>query len=112
MKNRQRVNAAKILADVSQEEAFHLHTDIGAYTGKFATSLANLAEMLETVDLKTIEFHVERKDLENWIKHLGDNILAMQVARLRKRKITGENLRIKLIEITKRRVDKLRAMLE
>ena len=110
-KNIQRIDASKILAPVSRDEAFHFHTDFGAYTEKFATSLVNFCEMLEIIDLKAIEFHVEREDFEKWIRHLGDYTLAAQVGKLRERKIKGEDLRRKLIEIIKRRINKLRSML-
>ena len=100
----------KILSDVPVENAFYFHSDIDSYTGKNVSSLAAFCDALRDIDIKSIEFHLKNGDFERWIKFLGDNILAMQLAKLRKRDLTGENLRDKIYAVVKRRLDKLRSI--
>jgi hypothetical protein len=106
--SRVKEKASRILMELPVENAFHFHTTIGGYTQKYATSLNRFGELLKEIDLRSIEFHLERKDFENWIKHLGDDVLALQVAKLRNKKLTGEALRSKLAEIVEKRYKKLR----
>jgi len=86
-------SASKILRTVSLPEAFHFFTDIGQYTGKSATSLADFSEKVKIVQLKSIEFHFKRGDFERWIREtLGDEYLAGEIGRIDK-STQGEALR-------------------
>ena len=96
----------KILSDVSLEKAFHFHTGIGMYTGKYATSLVHFSRILEQIDSKSIEFHLTRKDFENWIRFLGDNALSLQLAKLRKKNVAGEKLRAEVLKVVRARLDR------
>jgi hypothetical protein len=104
--------ARKILSDVPVENVFHFYTDIDVHTGKHTSNLALFCDALKDVDTKSIEFHLKNGDFERWIKFLGDNMLALQIAKLRKRNLTGENLRDKIHGIVKRRIDKLRSSMK
>jgi hypothetical protein len=101
------VEASKILADVPPENAFYFYTGIGSYTGKYATNLLQFYEILKNIDVKSLEFHVEREDFENWLRFLGDIVLSLQIARIRKKRYMGENLRAKICEVVKNRYEKL-----
>jgi len=86
-------SVSKILGTVSTTEAFHFFTDIGQYTGKSATSLADFSEKLKMVQLKSIEFHFGRGDFERWIREtLGDEYLANGISKI-DRSVHGEALR-------------------
>lgn len=104
-----KAEATKILLDVKPENAFVFSLGEGAFTGQSALNLSQLGEMLKTIDLKSIEFHLQRKDFENWIKYLGDNILVLQVAKIRKMPFDGE-IRGKLVEVIGKRIAKLKAL--
>lgn len=108
--SRVKEKASRILMELPVEKAFHFHTTIGGYTQKYATSLNRFGELLREIDISSLEFHLERKDFENWIKHLGDYVLALQIAKLRNKKLTGEALRSKLVETVEKRCKKLREM--
>lgn len=81
---------------VPYQEGFRFSTGIGNYTGQVATSLEDFTEMLRTVDLKSIDFHMERHDFEKWIRDVfGDERLAQIVNRMAV--FQGENRRHELI---------------
>ena len=105
-----KAEAAKILLNVKPENAFLFSLGEGAFTGKSALNLSQLCEVLKTVDLKSIDFHLHRRDFENWIKYLGDNILALQMAKISKMPFDGEEIRRKIVEVTSKRIEKLKAL--
>jgi hypothetical protein len=85
-----------VLSDVPADKAFYFNTDVGVYTGKFATNLASFRDALRDVDVRSIEFHMGRGDFEKWIEFLGDHALAREIAKLRG--LRGEELREGLIK--------------
>jgi hypothetical protein len=103
-----KAEAAKILSDVNPENAFSFFLSEGVFTGKSALNLNQLCETLKTIDLQSIDFHLYRKDFENWIKYLGDNILGLQIAKIRNKPFCGEETRGKIIEVISKRIGKLR----
>ncbi len=91
--------AAKILAEVPPENAFHFYRELGVPIGLVARSLKELLTIIQTVEIDSLQFHVMRGDFENWVTLLGDQSLARQIGRLRKLGITGEALRSRVVEI-------------
>ncbi len=106
----ERAKAAKILSDVKPDDAFLFSMGEGAFTGKSAQNLNNLCEVLNTVDLKSIEFHLHRRDFENWIEYLGDEILALQIGKIRIMQFDGEQTRAKIVDVIRKRIEKLKAL--
>jgi hypothetical protein len=75
--------AIKILRMVKDEEAFYFYEDTGKPTGESAKSLSDFLEKIKTVKLESLLFHLQRKDLQNWIeKTLGDSNLARKIERI------------------------------
>ena len=105
-----KTEAVKILSDVKPENAFLFSIGEGSFTEKSAQNLNNLCEELKTIDLKSIEFHLHRGDFENWIKYLGDDILALQMAQIRNMPFNGEQTREKIVEVISKRIEKLKAL--
>jgi len=99
--------AENILRMVPIDKAFHFHTGIGQYLGIFATSLSDFCSKIKTVNVKSIEFHVPRKDFESWIESLGDSELARKIGAIRISGLFGENLRQKVYDTVKARFDEL-----
>jgi len=99
--------AENILRLVPIDKAFHFHSGIGQYLGVFATSLNDFCSKIQTVNVKSIEFHVPRRDFESWIESLGDSELAKKIGTVRVAGLFGENLRQKLHETVKSRFDEL-----
>ncbi|MFC1487927.1 hypothetical protein ACFLRN_09620 [Thermoproteota archaeon] len=99
--------AQKILRTVSLEEAFYFYYDIDQYSGFQATSLNDFVDNINTVNMKCIEFHLNRRDFELWIRSLGDVELSKKLGLLRLSNIYGENLRKKIYETVKSRCEEL-----
>ena len=99
--------AAKILFDVPPNKGFYFHSGVNEYTGQYATSLAQFSQLLESIDPKSVEFHLARRDFENWVRSLGDNALSLQLAKLRKKGLSGEQLRSETHRIVEKRLHTL-----
>ncbi len=100
--------ATKILGSQTNDKAFHFYTGVHQYTNVLANSLAEFYDKLEKIDIKSIEFHVPRKDFEHWIQSLGDVELAKMLGLIREMRAHGEELRKKTAETIKRRLDELK----
>jgi hypothetical protein len=94
-------------AQVPVEKAFHFYYDLNQHSGVYADSLKDFVAKIQTVDLKSIEFHVQRKDFELWIRSLGDLELSKKLGLLRMRNLSGENLRTGLYETVNSRCEEL-----
>ena len=102
--------ASKILRTVPYNEAFHFFTDIGQYSGQFAASLADFCQKMETIDIKSVNFHFKRRDFEKWIKEtIGDVALASEINKINK-SIQGEELRVKICQTVERRLTELKKL--
>jgi Family of unknown function (DUF5752) len=70
--------------------------------------LSEFADVVKSIDPSSVMFHVEHGDFESWFKMLGDKSLANQVAALRGKNISADELRAKVSSIVGTRVDRLR----
>jgi len=100
--------ASKILGHVPSEKAFHFYTGLHQYTHVVAHSLVEFAEKLQKIDLKSVEFHVSRGDFENWVQSLGDTELAKKLSAVRNMHLHGEDLRTRIYETVKHRLEELK----
>lgn len=99
--------AANILRSVPPQNAFFFYRAVGAPTGAAARNLTDFLGIVSTIDITSLQFHLGRGDFENWIKMLGDNTLAKQIAGLQSKKLRGEELRTQLSVAVKSRLDLL-----
>lgn len=105
--------ATRILGHVAPHHAFHFYTAIGHSTGQAAKSLAEFCDLLKTIDVRSIEFHLPRGDFEKWIKEvLSDVDLSAKIAEIKKLGLKGEELRKKLYETVKARYDELSMIMQ
>ena len=101
---------SKILRTVQSNEGFHFFRAPGDSTGKTATSLADFAEKLRTVDIRSVNFHFPRQDFEKWLRDvIGDAELSRRIGRIRK-ETHGEKLRSEIIQAVKGRLNELKGM--
>ena len=99
----------RITRKVTPQEGFRFSRGIGDYTGQVATSLEEFAEMLRTVESKSIDFHMERRDFEKWVLGIfGDEELAQILSR--RMIFQGEKRREELIMAVKNHLEDLRKM--
>jgi len=99
--------ALNILKSVSLENAFQFYFALDQNTGIHANSLKDFGDKIQTIDLKSIEFHVPRKDFELWINSLGDTELAKRLELIRMKKLTGKNLRTEIHQSVSSRLAEL-----
>ena len=99
--------ALNILRSVPFEKAFHFHTGTNQYLGVYANSLNDFCDKIQKIELKSIEFHVPRRDFELWLRGLGDLELAKRMELIRGMVLSGENLRKKVYETVKYRCEEL-----
>jgi hypothetical protein len=60
------------------------------------------------VDVKSLEFHIPRGDVEKWVKDvLGDKELAEEIERIRRSKLASELLRTRILEVIDFRINQL-----
>lgn len=101
-------HAAKILSRMPTDKAFHFYTGMNQYTHVIAHSLEEFVDKLQKIDVKSVEFHVPRKDFEHWVQSLGDTELARKLADIRNMHLHGEDLRTRLYEAVKHRLEELK----
>ena len=102
------VEKENVSKTVPPEKIFYFYDGIGKYTGKNAASLKEFGEKVKEVDEKSLEFHLQRRDFENWISGaLKEDELAKQVTEIRESNTTGRELRERLYLIVARRLEQL-----
>jgi hypothetical protein len=102
--------AAEILAYQPAEKAFHFYVDIEKPLNAFAASLGDFRDKIQNIDAGSIEFHLNRGDFEAWFTGIGDFELARKTLLVREQKMLGEQLRKKLHEIVRNRMEELSKM--
>lgn len=83
---------------VKPEEGFYFCTDDGVYTKYSALNFEEFYDALKKIPLKSIEFHTGRGDFEKWLTFIGMLDLAKEFENIKALNISGERLRLKLIE--------------
>lgn len=99
--------AASLLSPLALEKAFHFYTGINQYSGIQANSLIDFCKKIENIDIKSIEFHLSRKDFEQWLQSIGDQELAKKIEIIRETGTSGEELRRKVYQLAKTHCDEL-----
>jgi len=105
-----KAHATKVLSHVSTDKAFHFYTGVHEYLGVQANSLSDFCDKVEKVSVKSVEFHVSRRDFENWFKSLGDTELAKRMSVIHSMNLHGEDLKKKVHEAAKLRLEELKRL--
>jgi len=72
--------SSQLLRKVTKQEGFHFYLALGEPLEKTAISLADFAEKMTDVDVRSVNFHYPRKDFEKWIfEVIGDTKLASRL---------------------------------
>jgi len=85
--------AKSIFLSMPSDKHFLFYTGLGPdkFTGISACNLSDLKEKVKIVDVKALEFHISRGDIERWIKDvLGDEELAKKIEGIRRLKPEGD----------------------
>lgn len=105
-----REESAKILRELPPDQAFYFHRDTEAPTGMSAKSLAGFTGSIKTIEVDSLEFHMNRGDFEKWVTMLGDETLSQQIAHLKQGNFHGDKLRKRLQQITRLRLGFLKKL--
>ena len=106
-KNIRREEAANLLRTLTPDKAFYFYKAIGQPLGTTSRSFSEFAAAVKGIDPSSVRFHVERGDFEGWFRMLGDKSLADQIAALRGKNLTPDELRSKVSSMVGARVDEL-----
>ncbi len=88
--------ARSVFLSVPSNKRFLFYIGVGPdkFTGISACNLSDLSKKVKTVDVKALEFHISRGDIERWARDvLGDEELAEKIKWIRQLKLEGEALR-------------------
>ena len=103
-------SAKEVYSALPRDKCFHFYSGIGPnkFMKMSACSLLDFKEKAESVDCKSLEFHVQRGDFAKWCKDvLGDAELAKEFERLRTSNLSGEVLRTCIAGLIDARIEKL-----
>jgi hypothetical protein len=90
---------ADILGKLPFQEGFHFCLEGGNYTGITATSIHEFTEKLQTIDQNSIDFHMQRKDFQKWIKNeFCDKELPKEIDHIHEEKVADKILRQELLD--------------
>lgn len=101
--------AKRILRKLPAGRGFTFFYEFARPTGLTVHSLEEFCSTLKFVDAKSIRFHMERGDFEQWLRQvIGDDKLADRLAEISTKRWNGEKLREKIIRVIERRVKELK----
>jgi DNA-binding transcriptional regulator YhcF (GntR family) len=87
-------NALKIADQVPEGREFNFYVDEGKPLGFSAHSIEEFYRLVKQVTSDSLEFHLHRKDFENWIREVvGDRQLPLDISGVRGAELKGEDLR-------------------
>ena len=96
-------NAKTILSDTSNDKTFHFYADLGKPLSLQARGLQEFCDKIPGVNSDSLYFHINRGDFESWFTAIGDVELAKKASLLKERKIGGEELHTRLLDIVMKR---------
>jgi predicted transcriptional regulator len=96
--------ALKAFAPVPKDMEFHFYIGIAQPTGLLANTIKDFYEIVQQIDVASLEFHFYRGDFENWIRTACDDVaFADELANIKKVQLKGENLRKEIAKAAKAR---------
>jgi DNA-binding Lrp family transcriptional regulator len=89
---------------VAEGLEFRFYSGLGQPTGLSATSLREFLEVVKSVDVGVLEFHLYRGDFKNWANEvLKDEALASEFEDMQVSDLRGESLRERMAIVIERR---------
>ena len=103
-------SAKAIMARTPHEREFHFYAGLSKPLNLYAHSFKDFCDKIQTLNADSLEFHVSRGDFEAWFTCLGDEELAKKMSLLKEKKLSGEELRVKLRSLVENRCIALSAV--
>lgn len=96
--------ALKAEAPLAPNMRFHFYKAIDQPTGASAGSVKEFYDIVLETDVVSLEFHLCRGDFENWFSGaIGDASFSAELAKLKKRNLTDEDLRKTIVKALENR---------
>ncbi len=101
-----------LYAPLPSYRQFYFNIQDSSYQGPFtASSLWEFGEVLKTIPVTTLRYHVRRGDFQRWLEDvIHDSILAKRIRRIQRRKPKGKRLRKELCEVVQNRLEELQKL--
>jgi hypothetical protein len=102
--------AKNLVLSVPSDKCFFFYTGTGPdkSTKVSACNLSDFREKVKQVDVKSLEFHIPRGDMEKWIRDvLGDERLAREIEGIKWFRLGGEQLRTRILKAIDARIKEL-----
>jgi alpha-amylase len=102
--------AKRLLRRLPAGMGFKFSYDFIRSSGLVVQSLREFCSVLKTIDVSSVEYHVERGDFVRWLSQVvGDEELSNEVNRIgnTKRKLKGETLRKRILRVVEKRLKQL-----
>lgn len=102
--------ANSVFLSVPSEKCFRFYTGMGSdkFTGTLVCSLSDLYEKLKTIDVRALEFHVPRGDVEKWVRDvLLDDDLGQRICQVKQQNLRGNQLRNQMLSVINLRIREL-----
>ncbi len=92
-------NVLKIFSSLPRERTFNFYVNVDKPLGFSASTLAEFYRYVKQVTSDSIEFHLFRGDLENWLREaVNDSELSEVIGGLRTEELKGETLRKEILK--------------
>jgi hypothetical protein len=101
------MKAEKILSQLPLENAFFFYAEVDQPLGIRSDSLSDFCDKLQSIEIRSIEFHTAQGHIESWITFLGDVELAKKLKLLKEKNLKAEPLRETLYQTIKARLNEL-----
>ncbi len=90
--------ALKAFSVVPVKKEFHFYIGMNQQTGFSAKCFKEFYDLVKTVDVQALEFHLYRGDFENWVRTtVNDAVFANEIECIKKTGVKGEQLRETLL---------------
>ena len=102
--------AKDLFLALPQDKCFFFYTGVGPdkFTKLSACNLPDFRDKVKKVDLKSLEFHILRGDIQKWIEQvLGDEKLAKEIEGVKRLNLNGEPLRTRILRVIDARINEL-----
>lgn len=86
------------LSPSASEKAFQFYCDVGQPVGVSAKNVKEFYDVVKTIPVNSLEFHLRRTDFENWFTTIvKDDVFARELAGFKQTGLKGEALRDQIL---------------
>jgi DNA-binding PadR family transcriptional regulator len=90
--------AFTVLAALPEDQVFHFYLGLDRPAGVSARSIKGFFDVVGTVAVESLDFHLERADFEKWFESaVKDDVIASELAAHRQDGFKGEALRTQIL---------------